>query len=140
MAEFETDLTNEHNQYQKMFNAKQSKQNDVTGYSWNDVNDKNFNTFSNEKDNIAQENVVPMELQLAKEVIKRKQVETDRRGGFTPTKDEIQNMCSQVIAEYRNNGSSCASGSCGNVSSRKQNGDVSSNDMSDTLYASINDY
>jgi len=136
MKAFETDLSNEYKQA-KLLDAPLLHQNEVHGSLLDDIYDNNF---SNDVDNIAQQNNVPVELELAKEVIRRKQVETDRRGGFSPSKEEIQNMCTQVIAEYRNNGSqtsSCYGSSCSLA--RKQNGDVRSRDVSESSYASLED-
>jgi hypothetical protein len=68
--------------------------------------------------------------ELAQEVLKRKQEETERRGGVAPSGEELRQMCAGVLNEYKRS-PSCKSG-CGSSSSSE----VSANDEQASSYAS----
>jgi len=67
----------------------------------------------------------------AKEVLRRKHSETDRRGGIPPSKEELQRMCSQVLTEQRRGAS------CGNGCAMRSKSDVNASDDNDSYYAPV---
>jgi hypothetical protein len=71
--------------------------------------------------------------ELAQEVLRRKHVETERRGGASPSMEELQGLCSQVLNEHRR------SASCGSSCGSRSQSDVSANDNEDSDYAPVDE-
>lgn len=72
--------------------------------------------------------------EMAQEVLRRKQEETVKRGGVSPTNEELQQMCANVLDDYRKSMSSSLNKS---LNSDSESSEVSGVDPSAMSYASV---
>lgn len=76
----------------------------------------------------------PSMAEMAEEVLRRKQEETNRRGGVPMSGEELKNLCAGVIDDYKRTNTKVGCKDCDSVSSESS---VVSSDPMSTSYASV---